>query len=128
MEARLRRILIDPDEVDVLEGVVDEATVLIEGYLQIEYDDDDNPAPRAVVVVTSRVVARILDSPTGISPQAESLTRGMGPFSATTSLVADSMTGGPWLTKTDKMALEPYRAGGVQSVPLTREGYIEDGS
>jgi hypothetical protein len=51
----------------------------------------------------------------------------MGPFSATTHLVADSTSGGPWLTKSDKMALAPYRVG-VVSVPLTREGYIVEGS
>lgn len=127
MEARLRRTLTDPGEVDVLDGVIDEASVLVEGYLQIDYDGD-HPAPQAVIVVTSRVIARMLDSTGNLPAMADSLSRGMGSFSATTHLVADSTSGGPWLTKSDKMALEPYRAGGVACIPLTREGYIEDGS
>lgn len=126
VEDRLRRPLVDPDEVDVLAGVVEEAGVLIEGYLRVEYDPTSNPAPRPVVIIASRVVARMIGDSLGLPAQADSLTRGMGSFSATTHLVADSTSGGPWLTKTDKMALEPYRIGGVACLPLTREGYVSD--
>lgn len=127
VEARLRRSLVVPGEVAQLPGEVAEASVLVEGYLRVEYDTD-NPAPTAVIVVTSRVIARMVTDLGGIPAQADSLTRGMGPFSATTHLVADSTSGGPWLTKSDKMALEPYRVGGVACIPLTREGYIPEGS
>jgi hypothetical protein len=128
VEARLRRTLVDPGEVTQLPGEVDEASVLVEGYLRVEYDAELNPAPSAVIVVTSRVVARMV-ADTGVVPaNADSLTRGMGPFSATTHLVADSTSGGPWLTKSDKVALEPFRVGGVACIPLSREGYIPEGS
>lgn len=123
VQARLRRDLTD-GEAELLPGVLDEATTLIEGYLAVIYDEDDT-VPPAVIVVTSRVTARMIDDTGALPAQADSLTRGMGPFSATTHLVADSTSGGPWLTKSDKMALEPYRVGGVQSVPLIREGRLD---
>jgi hypothetical protein len=125
VEARLRRTL-DGDEVSQLDGETDEASALVEGYLRVEYDVD-NPAPLAVIVVTSRVIARMIGDTGAFPAQADSLSRGMGPFSATTHLVADSTSGGPWLTKSDKMALAPFRVG-VVSVPLTREGYVYQGS
>jgi hypothetical protein len=118
VQARLRRDLTD-DEAEQFDGLAEEANALVEGYLAIVYDDDDT-VPRPVIVVTSRAIARMFKDD-GLPSQADSLTRGMGPFSATTHLVADSTSGGPWLTKSDKMALEPYRKGGVSSISLTRE-------
>lgn len=119
VEARLRRDL-ETEEVNFLPGIVDEASVLIEGYLGVCYAEGAD-VPDAVTLVTSRVAARILT--TSATPsQTDSLTRGMGPFSATQQFVADSTSGGPWLTKTDRIALAPYRERGAISVPLIREG------
>lgn len=119
VEARLRRALTG-GEVTYLPGVAEEASVLVEGYLGVCYAEDGD-IPSAVTVTTSRVAARIIESDS-LPSQAESTSRGMGPFSAQHTYAADSTAGGPWLTKSDRMALAPYRARGAISVPLIREG------
>ena len=119
VEKRLKRELTD-DESAELPGCAEEASVLVEGYLAYQYATSES-IPFAVTVVTSRVASRMLVD-NGLPAQADSLTRGMGPFSATTHLVSDSTSGGPWLSKGDKIALEPYRIGGMVTIPLVREG------
>lgn len=126
VEARLRRTL-TAEEINQLPGEIEEASIIVEGYLGVEYTAG-NPAPLAVKVVTSRVIARMVNDTGGVPANADSFSRGMGPMNVTTHLVADSTSGGPWLTKSDKMALHPYRIGGVVSIPLSREGYIFEGS
>lgn len=119
VEARLRRVLTTA-EVTYLPGVIDEASAFVEGYLGVIYADDDD-VPDAVTIAMSRVVARML-SDTGVFPaQADSRSTGMGPFSVTTHYVEGSTSGGPWLTKSDKIALDPYRVGGFTSMRLVRE-------
>jgi hypothetical protein len=129
VENRLQRDL-STDEVGYLPGTADEASALVEGYLGVCYADGAD-VPDAVTVVTSRVVARLLTS-NSIPSQVESASRSMGPFSAQLSFVADSTSGGPWLTKSDKMTLAPYRARGAVSIPLVRESAsvttVESGS
>lgn len=120
VEARLRRTL-TTGEVGDLPGVVTEASALVEGYLGVIYADDAE-VPAAVVVTTSRVAARIFSTaPNALPAGGDSRSQSMGPLSATVHYVADSTSGGPWLTKSDKMMLTPYRVG-VRSVPLVREG------
>lgn len=119
VEARLRRDLTGSEET-YLPGIAEEASALIEGYLGVCYAEGGD-VPNAVTITTSRMVARIMSMSSPPS-QADSVTRGMGPFSATQSYVADSTSGGPWLTKSDRMALAPYRERGAISIPLVREG------
>jgi hypothetical protein len=79
--------------------------------------------PRPVIVVASRVAARILTMSENDVPAlpTDTFTRGMGPFSATHTFTQDSTSGGPWLTKTDKVMLAPFRLGGAMTIPLVRE-------
>lgn len=122
VEDRLRRELTD-DELEALPGANAEASALVEGYLGLQYDPDDPeaPIPAAVVVTTSRVIARMYETATSALPAGvDSLSRGMGSLSASTHFVADATSGGPWLTTVDKTTLAPYRTGGVQCVPLAR--------
>jgi len=119
VQARLRRNL-TTDEINWLPGAAEEASALLEGYLGVCYAEGAE-VPEAVIVVASRIVARILLLPDGAAALEDSRTRGMGPFSATTTLATDNSAGGPWLTKSDKMALAPYRARGAVSIPLVRE-------
>ena len=120
VKARLRRDL-SSTEIEFLPGIVDEASALLEGYLGVCYGDDET-VPTAVVVIASRVAARILTMPEGPAGLADSRTSALGPFSATIQYSTDSSSGGPWLTKSDRIALAPYRARGAISVPLVREG------
>ena len=126
VEARLRRAL-TTGEITRLPGVADEASALVEGYLGVTYSLNPRP-PEAVVIATSRVTARVFTTdPNALPAGGDSRSQGMGSFSATVHYVADSTSGGPWLTKSDKMMLAPYRVG-VRSVPLVREGPTTGGS
>ena len=58
VEKRLGREL-DEDETLVVDGLLEEAEVLIEGYL----GHIPSPVPRRIVVVASRMVARVLEQP-----------------------------------------------------------------
>jgi hypothetical protein len=100
-------------------GLAEEATVLIEGYLDREWEDDDNdedtvPAavPLNVRVVCSRMVARALTSgpapgmPTGaMIPGTKSFNSSMGPMGHTTTFGDDVVFGSPWLSRADKVML-----------------------
>ena len=124
VEDRLRRTL-TAGEVTYLDGVNTEASALVEGYLGFEYDPDDAEVeiPLPVVVTVSRVMARMYERSTASPAGVDSLSRGMGPLSATTHYVADATSGGAYLTNADKTTLDPYRgSGGVQCVPLVRRG------
>lgn len=111
VEARLGRDLSD-GEIQRLDGLLEEASAIVEGYLGVVYTDD---APPVVAVVVSKLVARAFTSgqttegPTGFQA---------GPFSVTyrdnTSL---------WLSKGDKLMLRNI-GGGFTSVPLRSDrGY-----
>lgn len=115
----MRRVL-TASEVTFLPGVADEASAFLEGYLGVVYAEDDE-VPDAVIITLSRVAARMLNDTGTVPAQADSVSRGMGPFNATTHYVEGSTSGGPWLTKSDKVALTPYRVG-MRSVRLVREG------
>lgn len=101
-------------------GIAEEASVLIEGYLDEEWADDDNdeatvPAsvPRRVRVVCSRMVARTLSSggaPGGpgsgtLPPGTRSFNSSLGPMGHTTTFGDDVVFGSPWLSRADKVML-----------------------
>jgi hypothetical protein len=126
VEARLQRTL-TTDEVEWLPGVTDEASALVETYLGVTYGPTDT-IPGPIGITTSRVAARVLATtganqiPVGLDQRSA----GMGPFNASLHFISDSTSGGPWLSAVDKIVLNPYRVGAVQSVPLNREGVLWD--
>lgn len=104
---RLGRDL-DDDELDVVDGLLEEAEVLIEGYL----GKIPQPVPRRVTVVASRMVARVLEQPDAEAFYAESVQHVAGPFSETKRFSTGASGGAPWLTAADKQALRQSRSGG----------------
>ena len=104
---RLGREL-DDDELDVVDGLLEEAEVLIEGYL----GHIPSPVPRRIVVVASRLVARVLEQPDAEAFYAESVQHAAGPFSETKRYSTGASGGSPWLTAADKQALRRARRGG----------------
>ena len=116
---RLGRAL-TPQESSAWPGVAEEATVLIEGYLDKEWADDDSdpgtvPAavPLNVRVVASRMVARTFGT-TGVPggqlggtmlPGTRSFNSSMGPMGHTTTFGDDVVFGSPWLSKADRLML-----------------------
>ena len=107
VEKRLGRDLND-DELTVVEGLLEEAEVLVEGYL----GRIPEPVPRRVTVVASRMVARVLEQPDAEAFYAESVQHSAGPFSETKRYSTGASGGSPWLTAADKQALRRVRIGG----------------
>lgn len=107
VEKRLGRDIED-DELVVVEGLLEEAEVLVEGYL----GRIPEPVPRRVSVVASRMVARVLEQPDAEAFYAESVQHSAGPFSETKRYSTGASGGSPWLTAADKQALRRVRVGG----------------
>lgn len=107
VEKRLGRDL-DEDELELVDGLVEEAEMLIEGFLgSIPF-----PVPRRVTVVASRMVARVLEQPDTEAFFAESVQHSAGPFSETKRYSTGASGGSPWLSAADKLALKRSRGGG----------------
>lgn len=107
VEKRLGRDL-DEDEALVVDGLLEEAEVLIEGYL----GKISQPVPRRITVVASRMVTRVLEQPDAEAFYAESVQHAAGPFSETKRYSTGASGGSPWLTAADKQALRRTRRGG----------------
>lgn len=110
-------ITITEDMTEQIPGYIDEASILIEGYLEHVYPPapldetlpNPDPVPDAARIVCARVVARALTA-AKTDPNYDSYTasRNMGGFGAsnTAHVAADVLGGGVWLTRQDKMALD----------------------
>lgn len=121
VETRLGRELAE-DEIARLDGLLAEASALVEGYLGIRYNDDDDVPPQVVIVV-SKIVARALGRSSEIEGMAAAMeSANSGPFGAR---FRESSV---FLTKADKLMLRPI-GGGFRSIALRSDrGYFEDGS
>lgn len=122
VERRLGREL-DAAETSRADGLLEEASVLVEEYL----GHTPAPVPDTVRVVTSRMVARVLSAPKGASatalaPGQLSSQMSMGPFGRSATYEPGSTSGGPWLEAKDKATLRRHRLnGGMVSVAMSSE-------
>lgn len=97
------------DEEALLQGLLEEASDLVEGYCYREFTE---PIPGPVTRRVARIVARAM----GVEEEQlglESTQMSAGPFQRTQNYSADSTAGGAWLTKGDKLVLRRYRRGVV---------------
>lgn len=102
--ARLGRPL-TADETARVTGLLEEASVMVEGWLQCVPD----PVPDAVKIVVSRMVARVLATAgAGPGPGVTGMQGAMGPFQMNRTYSPDATSGGVWLTRQDKTMLRPY--------------------
>lgn len=95
------------------------------GHLGIDPTDTSvtpPTVPDAAVIVTSRMVARVLAQtadgqvPVGVTQMVDRI----GDLGQTLSFRAGANEGGPWLTKTDKVMLRSLQAGGgMTSLPMS---------
>ena len=113
VEARLGRPL-TTDETARVDGLLEEASVMVEGWLRCLPD----PIPDAVEIVVSRMVARVFAAAVdGPEPGLSTVQATMGPFLVNRGYSSDATSGGVWLTKQDKSTLRPFgcrgRAGNV---------------
>lgn len=114
--ARLGRALTS-DEIARLAGLLEEASLLVEGYLGVTYSVDDvDPVPEAVTVVVSRIVARAFTAPNQQLLPEGARSAAAGPYNVS---FADARTN-LWLSKVDKLTLRNL-GGGFRSVPMQSE-------
>lgn len=113
VEARLGRTLTEAEEAR-LPGLLEEASVIVADYYGCPIDPDD--IPDKIVIVVSRMVARVLQAPAD-SDGIESTQMSAGSFQVTRNFSNRGEGGGPWLTRADKKLL----GGGMVSVSLGSE-------
>lgn len=117
VEARLGRDL-DTSETAAVAGLITEASVLVVGYLNRDWTALAD-VPDAVRVVVSRMVARALTGSSNIPAGTESFSSSLSVMSHTVKLGTDVAIGSPWLSKADKISLDPHRAyRGLMNVPM----------
>lgn len=112
VENRLRRPL-TTTEINYLDSLIEEAQVLVEGYLRCPpgaYPEPDD-VPAAVRVVVSRMVARVITQEANTPAEllgATQIGETAGPFSSQVSF-GQPRFGSPWLQKSDRESLSPFR-------------------
>lgn len=114
VENRLRREL-TTDEVEWLAGMIEEAQALVVSYLGCPADKFDTAVPDALTLVTSRMVARVIQEEATIDPDMFGATQASmtaGPYTQQATFTTGSRTGAPWLTKVDKGILDAHRCSG----------------
>lgn len=114
VEARLRRPL-TPDETQWLPGMIQEAQTLVLSYLGCPPDKYSQDIPAALTLITSRIVARVIQENDTIEPATFAATQfnsTAGPFSQQATFTQGSRTGAPWLTRADKNVLDQHRCAG----------------
>lgn len=116
VEARLARPLTE-SEITKADGLLDEASALVRAYLGDDPTVVDlilltSVVPEDVVIVVSRMVARVIERDASSTSGAEAVTNQVGPFGQTLRFGASTVSGGPWLAAVDKTILAAFRVGG----------------
>ena len=95
-------------EVTKATGLLDEASVKVLAHLgKAETYYDALTIPATVVIVTSRMVARVLEQgDSGVVPGTQQAGTTTGPFGSQTTFVAGSSNGSPWMTRSDRADLD----------------------
>lgn len=110
VEARLGRALTTPEE-DRAPGLLDEASALIEAWFAAGGCTMGSPTPANVVLVVSRMVARVLKVADDEASDATAVTDSAGPFSRTRNYAAGASQGSPWINKNDRLLLRALCGG-----------------
>lgn len=115
VEAALGRSLTSTEEVTIL---LEAASDLVVGYLGATPD----PVPDAVTRVVADMVAAVLTKPAiNVADYDAGGYNAIRETSAVRVGIESATTTGPWLTKTLKLRLAPYRTGGIVSIALYSE-------
>ena len=91
------------------------ASAMVVGHCgQVPVDPDTGDAPEDVADTVAGMVARVLEraSVAGVPPGATQIQQSAGPFSQGVTFAPGGNSFGPWLEKSDRLALAPYRDGG----------------
>lgn len=129
---RLRRELTSTEKT-YMPGMIEEAQLLVVSYLGCgpEPYESDADVPDAVTIVTSRMVARVIQEG-DTAPEffgASQVGETAGPFSQQITFQSGARLGSPWLAKADRETLDPYRCSGkafsVDTVPSAGADHAE---
>lgn len=104
----------------MLNGLLEEASLLVEGYLGVTYTE---AVPDAVRVVASRVVARALTAPDDVPEGGTAVTLRTLDFSSTRNFGGEGRSN-LWLSKQDKTMLGALGGGGMAVVGLSSERFL----
>lgn len=104
VRAALRRDLTVSEELGV-EALIEEASDLVRGYLHPYQIPVSTPGP--ITRVVAAMVAAVLNRPTSILPDTQSLSAD----SYGVTFAAGATSPGPYLTESFKKRLRPYRPG-----------------
>lgn len=107
---------VNPDDALRVDGLLEEASALVEAHVWGSFND---PVPDVVRIVVSRMVARVLEVPPETA-QYESLNLTAGPFGRSATFGHGGSGGSPWLSAADKKLLRKFggHRGGVWSVEM----------
>ena len=111
VSTRLGREVTTAESARVDPGLLEEATVKVLAHLGVSEDFyDERTVPATVTIVTSRMIARVLEqAAAGALASADQVTQSAGIFSQTATFTSGSNSGGPWLTKADRADLDRVR-------------------
>jgi hypothetical protein len=118
VEGQLGRSLTD-DELPRLAGRIAKASVIVEGYIGIVYQEGDT-IPDTVTIVVASMVARLYETTGSVMPGQTAEMVMAGPHQWQRSFGGDANSVEPWLTKADRIALQNLGSGMV-SVQLGSE-------
>lgn len=107
VETRLGRTVTTAEQLRV-PGLLEEASVKVLAHLgKGEAYYDALAIPATVTIVTSRIVARVIEQTTaGLIPGSVQTGVTTGPFSNQTTFAPGSSNGSPWLTRSDRADLD----------------------
>jgi hypothetical protein len=108
VETRLGRSLTEGETARVDPGLLEEASIKVLSHLKVSEDYyDEITIPATVVIVTSRMVARVIEQAANIIVTgADQITQSAGIFAQTATFTPGSTSGSPWLTKQDRADLD----------------------
>lgn len=116
VRAALRRELTESEQ-DWIDGLLNEASDLVVGYLNPSLVP--TPTPAAISRVVAGMVAAVLNRPSGILPDTQSLTSD----SYGVTFASGATSPGPYLTQAFKDRLSPYRLGIVEMSMSSERGF-----
>ena len=118
MAKRLGRLLSTDESVRV-NGLIDEASVLVIAYLGRSWPWLED-VPESVRIVCSRMVARCFATGSGsMDPGLQSYSSAFGPMSVTSKFADGVVHGQPYLSSVDRQGLFPLAvARGITNSPL----------
>lgn len=112
--------------------LAEEATGIVEGFIHRAWGTDPgiSSVPQGIRVVTSRMTVRAMGAATSPNTPVEgqeAASSTFGPMSYNNRFGTDAVFTSPWLSKADRLALQPYvDRGSVVHEPMFDTDYVSN--